>query len=370
MKKENEIPVEITKTMGETLVMFQLSKYGGVEVNYVDSTGADLIAIDLEDQTRRYAISVKTRNHKSDGHSCSSFRFEDEVYLKKFAANMSYDKVKMVPIVAYVVIRLDGAVCTFFINLDDLVEMSKESKIIKVGKNNNYLFVYGNQGNPSNCKSTKGKEKSISRDKAIFDTVLKENRIKHIVLPLTDNSVMIKDKSEFKKLYKDWDYSKDELLSKEYMENKHQGDFGEKYIVWRAKDYGLRAYHVNTVGVDVLLQDKEFKEKIYAISVKTFTKAKKNSYTFEIKNVDNLTQYAELWGFTPVVAMNFIIEKENKKILYNINMELSYFKKIAIKQNKRNTEVVRGYRIKWNNEEELEKFKEDSSIIFTKMTIE
>ena len=51
-------------------------------------------------------------------------------------------------------------------------------------------------------------------------------------------------------------------------------------------------------------------------------------------------------------------------------MELSYFKKIAIKQNKRNTEVVRGYRIKWNNEEELEKFKEDSSIIFTKMTIE
>lgn len=355
---------DITKHMGERLVMFQLMKYRNWEVDYVDYVGADLIAIDRE-KNQKYAISVKTKNHETDGHSCSLFKNKDAKKLREFAADMS-DSNPMIPVVAYVIVKLDGTICTFLINLDDLDEMRNEGKMVKSG-NGGYLFIYGNQNHPNNVKTQKGRERNLKLDAENFEKVLNEQRISHIVTSL--QSVRMDNN-----LYKSWNWNEYNL--DEEMYSIQQGSFGERYIIWRARDYGMRAYAINTVGVDVVLQEIGNKNNKYAVSIKTFSKKIKDGYEFEAKNVEHLKEYSSKWRMTPLVSLVFIIYNGDKsRTIYNINMKLDYIERKAVDNNIRWIKCCKGkknlggYRFKWDKKL-LEELKNDKDIVFTKMVIE
>lgn len=361
MKKYNVS--DINKNMGERLVMFQLMKYKNFDVDYVDYVGADLIAIDRENN-KKYAISVKTKNHETDGHSCSLFKTKDAEHLRQFAESMSCGDT-VIPIVAYVIVKLDNSVCTFFISLDDLDELREEGEIIKYSiKDSGYLFVYGNQSNPDNLSTDKGKEKNRELDKIIFERVLNEKRISHIVTTL--NSMRLGDFESFSQTHSQLTQG---------MDNAQQGDFGENYITWRAKDFGLRAYLIKGEGVDVILQSIKDKEKRYAVSVKTFSKEIKDGYEFENTNVKHLEEYSAKWNMTPVVSLLFVVKTDNIKTVYNFNMKLEYIKVCALNEDIdwvnccKGAKNTGGFRFKWD-QEIIQKLKEDQNIVFTKIIIE
>lgn len=320
---------DITKHMGERLVMFYLMKYLDWEVDYVDYVGADLIAIEKSTQ-HKFAISVKTKNHETDGHSCSLFTHGDARKLKEFASEISTDDECVVPLVAFVIIKLDGTVCVFVANLKDLEEMAEENLIFEK-KENNYLFVYGNQNNPKNCKTEKGYNDNLKKDREIFENVLKERRITHIIDNPKDVYVG--------NLYGAWDW-KEYCLEKE-MHNAHQGDFGEQYIAWYAEKYGMRSFVVKTEGVDVVLQNKLTKE-MYAVSVKTFSKDQDAGYEFEKGNIDKLNDYATKWGMKPIVSLLFVVEEEEKTKVYNLNIPLTYLEECASDSNNKLINYCKG----------------------------
>lgn len=372
MSNNNTNLSDITKNMGERLVMFQLMKYKKWDVDFVDYVGADLIALDKEKGVK-YAISVKTKNHETDGHTCSLFTDKDAEYLREFAADMSDNNSVMIPLVAFVIIKLDGTICTFIVNLDDLDDLRNEGDIVKYSSKDGYYLIYGSSSNPNNLRTERGRENYEINDKEKFGKVLFEKRISHIISHLTDINI---SESSYD-FFREWDTTNYTLTNE--MRNKQQGDFGENYLTWRARDFNMRAFLVKSEGADIVLQNIKHKDKKYAVSVKTFTKTMNNDgYEFEKKNVIHLKNYAKKWGMTPIFSLIIIINENNiKKVIYNINMTLEYLEKSA-NDNKINwinnckgTNNSGGYRITWNDLNDLsENLNNNKEVLVTKMTIE
>ena len=353
---------DITKAMGERLVIFWLMKYLNWDADYVDYVGADIIAIDRVNN-KKYAISVKTKNHETDGHSCSLFTTNDAEHLREFASEISNGECPCIPVVAYVIVKLDRTMCMFLITLDDMEALKNEGEIIRDGKKG-YLFVYGNQHNPDKCTTEKGKAENRELDKVIFSKVLKEKRIYHVVEKLesiSDGFIPEKDNIE-----------NTHSLKKEMYGNQ-QGDFGESLVVYNARKKGMRAFLIKGEGVDVILQ-KISDKKIYAVSVKTFSKEFDDGYEFERSNVEKLREYSEKWGFTPLVSAIFVIRVGSTKEVFCYTMRLDYIAECAkekggwIKECK-GEKNAGGYRFVWN-EEWLKKLKESKDILFDKIVIE
>lgn len=172
---------ELTQKMGTALLLFQLENYKDWDVEPSNDKHGFLIATN-RNSSQKYAILVRTRNHEKDGHSCSSFTYEDAKKLRDFAGN------NLIPMIAYVIVKADKTICTFLIKLDDLDAMQDESIIIKESEDKkHYLFVYGNQNHPSKVTTDSGKIKNLEHDHDIFEKVLKEERILHIVMSADSN---------------------------------------------------------------------------------------------------------------------------------------------------------------------------------------
>lgn len=310
MGRKNNV-ADINKGMGERMVMHQLITYKNWDAEYIDYVGADIIAIDHKTKAK-YAISVKTRIHQYDDETCSLFTNKDAENLRKFATDMSREGDEYVPLVAYVVVKKNGTLCSFYIALSDLEDMRQEERIVKttLKKDKNfvdrnieqgYRFCYGDE---------------------ILDEVLKDPRIGYVIRPL-----------EKKYMENEWGekYIKEENgLSKEYWGNQ-QGTFGEYLTLWQSKFHNMRSYLIQSEGVDIISCDLKNKSTQYAISVKTFSKKptkKKNqiTYVFEEKNIRHLTRFKEKWNMIPVVSLNFVILDENKQCrkIISINAKLEY----------------------------------------------
>lgn len=325
--KQKKININtITQNMGERLIAAQLTEYKNWEVEYVNYVGADLIALDKK-TNRRYAISVKTRRHKNDSDSCSLFKDKDARKLREFSASFSREADVVIPIVAYVVVKKDGTLCSFIINLDDLDDMREERNngIVKykllhkkgtldAHEEKNYLFTYGREQ---------------------LESIKKEKRICYIIRHLDSNNINMKNE-----MYREWETKEFNLKDNFY--NIQQGNFGENYILWLSKYYNMHSFLIQTEGVDIISVDRNSRNNQYAVSVKTFTKKpskKKNTirYTFEQKNVNKLREFCSVqrWNMVPIVSVNFVIEDkfQGPRKIININTKLDYLEYLGTEKN-------------------------------------
>lgn len=265
---------EINKNMGERLVMHMLMTYWNWDVEIIDYIGADLIAIDNVNQ-EKYAISVKTRDLSRESQTNSHFKESDYKYLCEFSSDMSkVFKEEMIPLIAFVMLTKAGHMLVLLINAYDFDDMNKENKIVK-----NYHFNVGDE----NLKQ-----------------LFEDKRVSYL-------DMEIKMPIEKRKLNRKANSIGSGLEQQNW--KKQMGNFGEQYFAMKASANGLKAFVVNSVGADIILVDPKNNYKGYAVSVKTFTKEEKDSYSFEQKNVNHLLQFAEKWKLQPIVALQFMICK-------------------------------------------------------------
>lgn len=334
---------EINKNMGERLVMHMLMTYWNWDVEIVDYIGADLIAIDNASR-EKYAISVKTRDLSRESQTNSHFKERDYKYLCEFSSDMSkVFRDEMIPLIAFVMLTKSGHMLLLLINAYDFNDMNKENKIVK-----NYHFNVGDE--------------SI---KQLFE----DERVSYL-------DMEIKKPIEKRKLNRKANSIGSGLEQQNW--KRQMGSFGEHYFAMKASANGLRAFVVNSIGADIILVDPKNEYKGYAVSVKTFTKEERDSYSFEQKNVNHLLQFAEKWNLVPIVALQFMICKNTNDSeycsseyykMYSFTMSLKRMQQLdfaifspIFSQDDEYNEL--GIRFSWNYSDALDILKNDPEVRF------
>ena len=338
---------EINKNMGEKLVMHALMTYWDWDVEYVDYTGADLIAIDTNSKNKqKYAISVKTRDLTHESQSISSFKRSDFTYLCEFASDMSKsEEAPMIPLVAFVALTKSGHLYVIIINAYDFDEMCSEGSLVQLSKDGeSYSFNIG----------TEPAEDGPMR----IEQVLSDSRVSYIDMEIKD----IQKRNFSRKGERVYDSLREENWRNEL------GDFGEKLTVFLSNVKNRRAFHVKSVGADIIMMDRNDKESQYAVSVKTFCSTESGKYTFTANDICNLTKFSEKWNMKAEVALvSMITDNSDSNViekLYYFLIPLQYMEQYI------ETHLFQGfifpsgnaYCISW--EDHLEDIKNDPNIDF------
>lgn len=190
-----------------------------------------MIAIDKNNQ--KYAISVKTRDLRTESQVTRIFSNKDAKYLREFASDMNKggNGYIMIPVVAYVLfLKEDNNVITFLINLDDLDDIKKEGVFVNAAESKN---------KKNGITTDVGYSFKVGKDK--LPLVFADERVSYIKMSIND--VKLVDLSRNLKLT-------DNIELKEEHYRKQLGDFGEHLVLWQAKKNNMRALHIDTTGIE------------------------------------------------------------------------------------------------------------------------
>lgn len=299
-------------SFGEQLIMTILGRMKKYKVMYVDHEGADLIATEnlenSDEESKVYAISVKSHQIGLKESQVVSFSYKDQVKLTQFA----YD-FKAIPVIAEVIISKDFSFIDIFIlrlkkfaELADLGERRKK-ELQKQGS----LGIRDNGHNYPELSIGRDSDNGLTINNYAFNGYSKkyeENKYTEYLYNHKDiNHMRIDMKNRLKNDPLGGSFNGDININllKEKEEDgnlgRQLGAFGEylaMFVFGRLKKYKIA--RVDFVGIDLIATRFNSEEKPYAISVKT--RSKESKYTYTAEEIEKIVKISSQLNYIPALV--------------------------------------------------------------------